>query len=63
MMGPIAFDLLGTEGALQGLGAVLGLMAFPMTVGPPMAGSTRERERERERREGVEIERAVHSSF
>ncbi|KAI0224011.1 Monocarboxylate transporter 10 [Lamellibrachia satsuma] len=38
MMGPIAFDLLGTEGALQGLGAVLGLMAFPMTIGPPVAG-------------------------
>ncbi|KAK2189446.1 hypothetical protein NP493_106g02042 [Ridgeia piscesae] len=38
MMAPIAFDLLGTEGALQGLGAVLGLMAFPMTIGPPVAG-------------------------
>ncbi len=38
LIGPIVFDLLGTEGALQGLGAVFGLMAFPMTIGPPIAG-------------------------
>ncbi|XP_072018823.1 monocarboxylate transporter 10-like [Amphiura filiformis] len=38
MMGPVAFDLVGKEKASQGIGCVLGLMSFPMMIGPPMAG-------------------------
>lgn len=38
LLGPIAFDLLGPEGAAHGLGCLLGLMSFPMTAGPPLAG-------------------------
>ena len=38
LLGPIAFDLLGPNGAAQGLGCLLGLMSIPMTAGPPLAG-------------------------
>ena len=38
MMGPVAFDLVGKEKASQGIGCVLGLMSFPMMIGPPVAG-------------------------
>lgn len=42
LLGPIAFDLLGTTQAAQGLGCLLGLMSGPMTAGPPIAGLNRE---------------------
>ena len=38
LLGPIAFDLLGPAGAAQGMGFLFGLMAIPMTAGPPLAG-------------------------
>ena len=38
LLGPIAFDLLGPQGATQGLGFLFGIMSIPMTVGPPVAG-------------------------
>jgi len=38
LIGPIAFDLCGPQGAAQGIGFLLGLMSMPMTVGPPLAG-------------------------
>lgn len=38
MMAPIAFELVGPMQASQAIGYLLGLMAFPMTAGPPIAG-------------------------
>lgn len=38
LIGPIAYDLCGPEGAAQGIGFLLGLMSMPMTIGPPLAG-------------------------
>ncbi|XP_060935542.1 monocarboxylate transporter 8 [Limanda limanda] len=38
MMAPIAFELVGPMKASQAIGYLLGLMALPMTAGPPIAG-------------------------
>ncbi|KTG36403.1 hypothetical protein cypCar_00021445 [Cyprinus carpio] len=38
IMAPIAFDLVGPMQASQAIGYLLGLMAIPMTAGPPIAG-------------------------
>ncbi|XP_069026698.1 monocarboxylate transporter 8 [Embiotoca jacksoni] len=38
MMAPIAFELVGPLQASQAIGYLLGLMSFPMTAGPPIAG-------------------------
>nr|XP_020501005.1 monocarboxylate transporter 8-like [Labrus bergylta] len=38
MMAPIAFELVGPMQASQAIGYLLGLMALPMTAGPPIAG-------------------------
>ncbi|CAB3371832.1 Hypothetical predicted protein [Cloeon dipterum] len=38
LLGPIAFDLCGPEGASQAIGFLLGLCSIPLTVGPPVAG-------------------------
>lgn len=38
MMAPIAFELVGPMQASQAIGYILGLMALPMTAGPPIAG-------------------------
>ncbi|XP_067853293.1 monocarboxylate transporter 8-like [Heptranchias perlo] len=38
IMAPIAFELVGPREASQAIGFLLGLMAIPMTVGPPIAG-------------------------
>ena len=37
-MAPIAFELVGPMQASQAIGYLLGLMAVPMTAGPPIAG-------------------------
>ncbi|XP_068103677.1 monocarboxylate transporter 8 [Hyperolius riggenbachi] len=42
MMSPIAFELVGPMHASQAIGYVLGLMAIPMTAGPPIAGLLRD---------------------
>ncbi|KAL1138773.1 hypothetical protein AAG570_008835, partial [Ranatra chinensis] len=38
LLGPIAFDLCGHQGAGQAIGFLLGLCSLPLTVGPPVAG-------------------------
>ena len=38
MLGPIAFDLCGGEGAGQAIGFLLALCSIPLTLGPPVAG-------------------------
>ncbi|XP_028838883.1 monocarboxylate transporter 8-like [Denticeps clupeoides] len=38
LMAPIAFELFGPRRASQAIGYLLGLMALPMTAGPPLAG-------------------------
>ncbi|XP_052755237.1 monocarboxylate transporter 10 isoform X2 [Galleria mellonella] len=38
LIGPIAFELCGNVYAAQAIGCMLGLSAFPMSVGPPVAG-------------------------
>ncbi|XP_056238976.1 monocarboxylate transporter 8 [Seriola aureovittata] len=38
IMAPIAFELVGPMQASQAIGYLLGLMALPMTAGPPIAG-------------------------
>ncbi|KAM3958938.1 monocarboxylate transporter 10-like protein kar [Aphomia sociella] len=38
LIGPIAFELCGNVYAAQAIGCMLGLAAFPMSVGPPVAG-------------------------
>ncbi|XP_031621523.1 monocarboxylate transporter 10 [Contarinia nasturtii] len=38
LLGPVAFDLCGSKGATQGIGFLLGLCSFPITVGAPIAG-------------------------
>ena len=38
LVGPIAFDLCGPQGASQAIGSLLGLFSIPMTTGPPVAG-------------------------
>ncbi|KAF4105140.1 hypothetical protein G5714_014471 [Onychostoma macrolepis] len=41
-MAPIAFELVGPMQASQAIGYLLGLMAIPMTAGPPIAGLLRD---------------------
>jgi len=38
LIGPIAFELCGKEGASQAIGFVLGISSIPITVGPSLAG-------------------------
>lgn len=38
LMAPVAFELVGPQRASQAIGYLLGLMALPMTAGPPLAG-------------------------
>ncbi|XP_076373748.1 monocarboxylate transporter 10-like isoform X2 [Tachypleus tridentatus] len=38
LLGPIAFDIVGSKGASQAIGFLLGLCSIPLTVGPPVAG-------------------------
>lgn len=40
IMAPIAFELVGAKDVSQAIGFLLGLMSVPMTVGPPVAGTT-----------------------
>ncbi|KAG7464546.1 hypothetical protein MATL_G00166780 [Megalops atlanticus] len=42
IMAPIAFELVGPMRASQAIGYLLGLMAVPMTAGPPIAGLLRD---------------------
>ncbi|KAJ7310549.1 hypothetical protein JRQ81_007482, partial [Phrynocephalus forsythii] len=42
IMAPIAFELVGPLQASQAIGYLLGLMAIPMTAGPPIAGVLRD---------------------
>ncbi|KAI7801497.1 monocarboxylate transporter 8 [Triplophysa rosa] len=42
IMAPIAFELVGPMQASQAIGYLLGLMALPMTAGPPIAGILRD---------------------
>lgn len=37
LIGPIAFELCGHKLAAQGIGCVLGITAYPMSFGPPLA--------------------------
>lgn len=37
LIGPIAFELCGREHAAQGIGCMLGLAAYPLCLGPPLA--------------------------
>lgn len=39
LLGPIAFELCGNQGATQAIGFLLGLCSIPMTVGAPIAGN------------------------
>ncbi|XP_078736060.1 monocarboxylate transporter 10-like, partial [Lampetra fluviatilis] len=43
VMAPVAFELVGPASASQAIGGLLGLMAVPMTAGPPIAGILRDR--------------------
>lgn len=38
LIGPIAFELCGRNHAAQAIGCMLGLAAFPLSIGPPVAG-------------------------
>lgn len=38
VLGPIAFDLVGKEGAPQAIGFLLAFCSIPLTIGPPVAG-------------------------
>lgn len=38
LLGPIAFDICGRNGATQAIGFLLGMCSFPLTIGPPIAG-------------------------
>ncbi|KAL4716186.1 hypothetical protein ACJJTC_013963 [Scirpophaga incertulas] len=38
LIGPIAFQLVGSDHAAQAIGCMLGLAAFPLSIGPPVAG-------------------------
>ena len=39
MLGPIAFDICGPNGASQAIGFLLGMCSIPLTIGPPIAGT------------------------
>lgn len=38
LLGPIAYQICGPQGATQAIGFLLGLSSLPLTVGPPIAG-------------------------
>lgn len=38
LLGPIAFDICGRDGATQAIGFLLGVCAIPLTIGPYIAG-------------------------
>lgn len=38
LLGPIAFEICGPQGATQAIGFLLGLSSIPLTIGPPLAG-------------------------
>jgi len=38
LLGPIAIDIVGSEGASQALGFLLSMCSIPLTIGPPVAG-------------------------
>ncbi|XP_063701202.1 monocarboxylate transporter 10 isoform X2 [Culicoides brevitarsis] len=38
LLGPIAYDIVGSAGATQAIGFLLGLCSVPLTIGPPIAG-------------------------
>ncbi|VEN45309.1 unnamed protein product [Callosobruchus maculatus] len=38
LLGPIAFDLCGRQGATQAIGMLLGVCSIPLTIGPYIAG-------------------------
>ncbi|CAB1332995.1 unnamed protein product, partial [Coregonus sp. 'balchen'] len=38
LMAPVTFELVGPQRASQAIGYLMGLMALPMTAGPPLAG-------------------------
>ncbi|KAK0162174.1 hypothetical protein PV327_008532 [Microctonus hyperodae] len=38
LLGPIAFDICGKNGATQAIGCLLGMCSIPLTIGPPIAG-------------------------
>lgn len=40
LMGPVAYSLVGKEGASQAIGFVLGLSSIPFMLGPPLAGNS-----------------------
>lgn len=39
LLGPIAYDICGPNGAAQAIGFLLGLCSFGLTAGPPLAGN------------------------
>ncbi|CAH0553382.1 unnamed protein product [Brassicogethes aeneus] len=39
LLGPIAFDICGKDGATQAIGFLLGVCALPLTIGPYVAGN------------------------
>ncbi|RZC41675.1 monocarboxylate transporter 10 [Asbolus verrucosus] len=45
LLGPIAFDICGKEGATQAIGFLLGICSIPLTIGPYVAGVIYERQR------------------
>ncbi|XP_055853942.1 monocarboxylate transporter 10 isoform X2 [Episyrphus balteatus] len=38
LLGPIAYEICGPQGATQAIGFLLGMSSLPLTVGPPIAG-------------------------
>ena len=38
LLGPVAFDIVGPQGASQAIGCLLALCSFPLTFGPVIAG-------------------------
>ncbi|XP_060525192.1 monocarboxylate transporter 10 isoform X2 [Cylas formicarius] len=38
LLGPVAFEICGKEGAAQGIGFLLGVCSVPLTIGPYIAG-------------------------
>lgn len=38
LLGPIAFDIVGTTGASQAIGFLLAMCSIPLTIGPAIAG-------------------------
>nr|XP_015840707.1 PREDICTED: monocarboxylate transporter 10 isoform X1 [Tribolium castaneum] len=45
LLGPIAFDICGNEGAAQAIGFLLGTCSMPLTIGPYVAGLIYEKQK------------------